>query len=123
MIILDSSIIIAAFRRNEIHHQDAINIMKQNEDIMILDYVITEVATVLKMREGETIANKCLDFLVNNQNIEICFLNNDEFSKTVNYFLNHKNKLSFIDTALFVFSKSKKIALATFDKELGKSFN
>ncbi len=121
MILVDSSVIIAAFREGETHHSEALEILNLAGDILILDYVLMEVGTVLKLREGHDVAARCLDFSTNNENIFIRSLESHELQETITFFQTHPNKLSFVDTALLVFKRMHQYPLATFDKDLMKS--
>ena len=123
MLLVDSSVIIATFRKNEVHHKEALNIVEYAQEIVILDYVLSEVLTVLKMRESTDIALKCLDFLTNNNNIHIRQLHHSELTKAIIFFKENKNTLSFVDTALIIYSRSHTYSFATFDKELQKYFS
>jgi len=123
MYVVDSSIIIASFRKNEILHEKALELLNELTEFILLDYVLSEILTVLKMREGYNTMKQCLDFLSNNKNITISTLSNNEFHKTLQYFQNNPNKLSFVDTSLIIFSKSNNYKLCTFDKYLGKIFS
>lgn len=120
MLLIDSSIIISFFRKNEILHKEAINIIQNSNKILIIDYVLSEVLTVLKMREWFEIANLCLDFLENNNDIEILNIPKEYFDKSKEVFKKYNNKLSFVDILLTVVKNEKNINLATFDKDLVK---
>ncbi len=121
MILLDSSVVIAAFRQNEKMHNEAIDIIKKSWKIIILDYILSEILTVLKMRESHGIAVKCLDFLNNNNNIDILKVSDLEFDRSLNFFETNNNKLSFVDILLLEVKKYRNIKLATFDKDLTKA--
>ncbi|PKL36503.1 hypothetical protein CVV38_01190 [Candidatus Peregrinibacteria bacterium HGW-Peregrinibacteria-1] len=123
MIILDSSIIIAMFRNNEKHHGDAVAIWKSGSDFLLFDYVLSEVLTVLKIREGHDVADRCADFLTNNLKIFIEQIDEIQLSKAVSFFRDVKNNLSFVDTVLLLQSKERAVPLATFDRELAKYIN
>lgn len=121
MLLVDSSVLIAAFRSNEDHHREALQIIQSAGKIILLDYVLSETATILKMREGYEIADTCLDFIQNNRDIELRQLTPGEIQKTVQYFRAHNNTLSFIDTALLITHQIHDIPLATFDADLAKA--
>ena len=120
MLIIDSSVLIAAFRTTEKHHPEALKILQMAKTIIILDYVISEVATVLKIRENKETASQCLEFLEKNKEIEIKQTEKSDFKESIKFFKTNKNKLSFVDTVLLIISKNNNLPLATFDKELGK---
>lgn len=121
MKILDSSVIISIFRQQEKNHKKAIQIFTSNEKFLIPEYVIAEVLTVLKMREGLETANKCYDFISNTKDVEIVPVENIIFNKALTYFSQNKNNLSFIDTILLVLSKENQMELISFDKDLQKA--
>ena len=123
MLVIDSSVIIAAFRRQEERHNDALEILNFGQEILLLDYVLAEVLTVLKMKEGYKISNKCLDFLENCEGFLIRRLANAEFKSSVEFFKLNNNKLSFVDVCLVTFTKAQGLPLVTFDKELADCFN
>lgn len=120
MLLIDSSIIISFFRKNEILHKDAVEIIKNSKKLLIIDYVLSEILTVLKMREWFDIANLCLDFLENNNDIEILNISQENFLDAKEIFKKYNNNLSFVDILLFVVKKDKNLKLATFDKDLVK---
>lgn len=121
MKILDSSVIISIFRQQEKNHKKAIQIFTSNEKFLIPEYVIAEVLTVLKMREGLETANKCYDFMSNTKDVEITPIENIIFNKALTYFSQNKNNLSFIDTILLILSKENQLELISFDKDLQKA--
>lgn len=121
MQILDSSVIISIFRQQEKNHKKAIQIFTSNQKFLIPEYVIAEVLTVLKMREGLETANKCYDFMSNTKDVEITPIENIIFNKALTYFSQNKNNLSFIDTILLILSKENQLELISFDKDLQKA--
>jgi len=121
MVVLDSSVIIAVFRKNELLHKKALEIIQSVEKIVLLDFVLAEILTVIKLKEGFQQAVKISHYLKNNEDVFIKTLNQQELLQTIDFFENNDNKLSFIDTALLIFSKSQNIKLLTFDKHLQKS--
>lgn len=123
MLLIDSSIVIAAFREQEEHHKDALSILASAEKILLLDVVLLEIITVLKMREGHTRAIKCMDFLTKNKDIIFERVNDKDFFATLDFFKKYKNNLSFVDTTLLTVVNTRNIPLATFDKDLQKEFS
>lgn len=123
MILIDSSIIIAAFREQEEHHNDALAILASAEKVLLLDIVLLEIITVLKMRENHGRAVKCMDFLTKNKDITFERVNDKDFFSALHFFREHKNNLSFVDTALLTVVNTRNITLATFDKDLQKELS
>lgn len=120
MKILDSSVIVAFFRNNELDHHKAAQLFKGDEDYVVLDYVLAEVATVLKKREGLEIAKSALSLLISVDGIKIHETQPELFWSAVDFFSKNKNKLSFTDTLLLVLSRENRISLVTFDKQLAR---
>jgi len=120
MKIIDSSVIIAAFRKQEQNNKKALQVFISNEKFLILDYVLSEVLTVLKMRENFETAKKCHDFLSNTKDIEIAQTEPEIFEKALRYFSTNRNNLSFVDTVILTSSKENNMGIITFDKDLKK---
>ncbi len=120
MKILDSSVIVAFFRENELDHIRAVDLIQSSEDFVIPDHVLAEVATVLKIREGFEVANEALKYLLSTDGIKINEMQPELFWSAMDFFGKSKNNLSFTDTLLLLFSRENRIPLVTFDKELAK---
>lgn len=120
MRILDSSVLVAFYRDNEFHHAKAVDLIQSSEDFVIPDYVLAEMATVLKIREGLEVAEKALSRLTSIDGIKIHETQPELFWSAVSFFSKNKNKLSFIDTLLLLLSRENRIPLVTFDKKLAK---
>jgi predicted nucleic acid-binding protein len=120
MVLLDSSVIIAYFRENERDHKRAEKIFDENRELRIPDFVLSEVLTVLKIRESMGKMVQALEFLINSEGIEIFYTDEDMFDSALGHFAANKNALSFVDTVLLKISEAQKTPLMTFDKELAK---
>lgn len=120
MTILDSNVWIAFFHENDNQHKKAEKIIKElNTKIVIPEYIITEIASVLCFKAGKKIAITFLKSILDNDDVEVLLSNKLIFNNTVDNFINDNNdKLSFIDTTLLCLSKKYKII--TFDKNLQK---
>lgn len=122
MKILDSSVIIALFRKNEKLHKKALQLILDDDGIFVVpDYVLSEVLTVLKMREGLEVMKNCLDFLENSEDFKIYYTDKLIFGKAVERLRNTDNNLSFVDTLLLELSNLENLDLLSFDKEINKS--
>ena len=121
MTILDSNVWIAFFHKNDNQHKKAEKIIKDlNTKIIIPEYIITEIASILCFKADKKIAVIFLNSVFDNDDIEILLSNKLIFNNTVDSFINDsKNKLSFIDITLLYLSKKYKII--TFDKNLQKA--
>ncbi len=120
MVLLDSSVIIAYFREIELDHKRAEKIFDEHEELIIPDVVMSEVLTILKMKEGLEKAGLAAEFLINGEGIEMIYTDDEIFDASLGDFISQKNKLSFVDTLLLRQSNQQRIPLVTFDKELAK---
>jgi predicted nucleic acid-binding protein len=120
MIILDSNIWIAYLNKSDSQHRKAVSLFGQIKDeILITEYIIIEVATVLAMRVDKNIADDFIRFVTDNTDIQVLSSSENFLSKSIEYFFEYKdNDLSFVDISLLALSKNYE--LYTFDKELKK---
>ena len=118
MLILDSCVFIAYFRIEEESHKKAKKIIKESEHIIINDYVLSEIYTVLMLRESYEIAQKALNWIISNPKITIERLTNNEIKEVVTFLNTKQTSLSFVDVSLIVMQKNKKKKLVSFDKEI-----
>ncbi|NCF75149.1 MAG: PIN domain-containing protein [Xanthomonadaceae bacterium] len=121
MIILDSNVWISYLDQNDNQHKKAQKIMDEIDcNIIVPEYVIIEVCTVLLRKTNKKIANGFIEIAFDNQNTEVLFCDEYFFNLFVNNFKNIQNKnLSFIDTTLLYLSKNYQVI--TFDKNLEKA--
>lgn len=117
MNIIDSSVLISYFRHEEENHQKACQFIDSLSDMVLSDYVLLEIATVLMIRENKNVAKKAIDFMTHNKDITIIRLNQNEFADTVSFFLNNKSSLSFVDISLLILKKHRQGNVYTFDKK------
>ena len=120
MKLLDSSVIVALFRGKDTCHDRAVEIFFKPDDFVVMDYVISEVLTVLKVKESVEIMQMCADFLANTSGIKIHETEPELYWSAMDFFQKTKNKLSFTDTLLLLLSRENRIPLVTFDKELAR---
>jgi len=120
MLLLDSNIFIAYFRQEEEKHAEAQQIIHQAPQIIINDYVLSEIYTVLMLRESYEIAKKVLSWIASNPKIVIQRLTNEEIQSTVAFIQKQKTLLSFVDITLIIMSRERNYELATFDVALKK---
>lgn len=120
MKILDSSVVIALFKSDDIHHKKAKEIFFDVDDFIIPNYILVEVLSILKMKCGSEAVKKCLQFLYNSEDVDIHEIHPETFDEAVMHFITYHNNLSFADVLLLILSQRTKISLVTFDKELEK---
>lgn len=120
MIIFDSNVWIAFFNKEDSQNKKALKIViREKDNIAITEYIILEVASVVAIKAGKNLADKFLEFILNNNNIKVLLSSNDFFYNTVeNFIKTESKKLSFVDISLLYLSNTYKII--TFDKDLAK---
>ncbi|NIA09603.1 MAG: PIN domain-containing protein [Nitrospiraceae bacterium] len=118
MIIFDSCVWIAFLNKADSQHTKAAKVLAENNDkIVMTEYILLEVASVLCLRAGKSRADKFLKIVMNNKDIKIITSDKTFLLGTINEFLRYKTKyLSFVDFSLVYLSKQYKII--TFDEKL-----
>lgn len=115
-IIFDSNIWISFLYSDDSNFEKAKETLNNPKPFVLTEYIVLEVATVLKQKAGEQIAKQFLANVINNK-IEV--LNSAEYyNETTEYFMTNSNSLSFVDTSLVILSD--KYEIISFDKELSK---
>ncbi|MCX6733749.1 MAG: PIN domain-containing protein [Candidatus Peregrinibacteria bacterium] len=120
MVILDSSVVIAIFKDSDVHHEKAKEIFYREDDLVIPTCALIEILSILKMKKGLDAVQKCTEFIYNAENIDIYEISNQLVDEAIQFYIKHKNNLSFTDTLLLALSNKTKIPLITFDQELAK---
>lgn len=121
MTVLDSSVWIAYLNADDSQHQKAVRVFSDIDGQLLLpEYVVLEVYTVLVTRVGKKEANAFLDVCVNNKGIRILLTDESFFLGVVDACQKQpRNGLSFADVALIALSKTHRVI--TFDALLQKS--
>lgn len=119
-VIPDSNVWIAVFRKEDSQRQKAKRVFDELEgaEIVVPEYVLIEVASILKLKGHEREARA---FITKTLNSDRGFLPAGLLAyETAQLFCERHDKLSFIDTALVVLSREYRVI--TFDKALAKAF-
>ena len=119
-IILDSNVWIAFLNKDDSQNAKASELFTNIsiEKVLLTEYIILEVATIIKQKRGQKSANRFLYNFTNESQLKILY-SADFYQQTVELFISSSpNKLSFVDTSLVVLSDKYKII--SFDKELTK---
>ena len=126
MIVLDSSFLIGFYNNRDAHHQTASSLMDQFLSGewgrgLLLEYVFLEVATVLLIRRGLSVASRVGTILLEAQELEFVPCS-DLFPDFFKVFQEQTStKLSFVDSAIaFVAQQRAEGLVLTFDDELQK---
>jgi len=119
-VIFDSNVWIAFLNSEDSQHKKAVEIFKQNtQKVIVPEYVVLEVASILQIRSGQIVANKFLNGIEKSKNVKILLSSQGLFLKTNRLFQAQKQKkLAFVDCALLLLSSGIKVI--TFDKALEK---
>ena len=120
MYLLDSCVVIAYFRKEEMDHKEAMTIIDQIDRFVITDYILVEVVNILMMKEGIKVAQMVLKYLTSNKSIEIFRLDDDELDTVITDYQKLNKKISFADLSLKIIAQKRKLELVTFDKQLKK---
>lgn len=121
MIILDSNVWIAFLSKTDSQHEKAENVFAEldSEKIVLPEYLFVEICSVLSMRVNKKTANAFIDFVSDNNDINIFLSDEAYFAGSTKIFQEMKTgKLSFVDCSLLYLSDFYDVL--TFDKLLQK---
>jgi len=119
-IILDSNVWIAFLNKDDSQNAKASELFTKIsiEKVLLTEYIILEVATIIKQKRGQEFANRFLLNFTNGTQLKILY-SAEFYQQTIKLFISSsQNKLSFVDTSLVVLSDKYKII--SFDKELAE---
>ncbi len=121
MTILDSNVWIALFHNQDSQHAKAEKIFfSLTQKILIPEYVILEVSSVLLLKSNKEIADAFLERVIDSEDVEVALSNELFFLDVVKTFQSYpKHDLSFIDCALLLLSQSHTII--TLDEHLARA--
>lgn len=117
-VIFDSNVWIAYFHTTDSSHTKAEAVVAQyaGQTIVLTEYVLLEIATLLKQKIGPAQTNTILTTLLQTENI-LLLPSGDFFTPTLTAFLSsHEKQLSFVDVSLLVLSAD--FTVVTFDRKL-----
>ena len=122
MYIVDSSVWIALFSETDSQREKAIAAMSAIGDAQIVvNYgVVLETVTVLERNQSKAHANKFVEYITVNNQVEIL---NASTQEDCAIYLREKDGLSFVDTLLKSIARQTRFILVTFDKRLLQSAN
>lgn len=125
MTLVDSSVWVGLMNKEDAHYARAISdfesLKSKGERIMVSDYVIVEVSSVI-MRQGGKVA--LLDFLKrleSDRAIEIVNTGGETLQALIRAFRNFPKGLSFVDASLLIVARDLGEKLLTYDEELKKA--
>jgi len=120
MIILDANVWIAFFDNDDSHHERAQQTLYSSSGRLVLpEYVLLEVISVLQRKRGKNFADVCLTELIFNQDLVLLMNDANFIQDFYQFFLNNNyEQLSFVDQ--FLLFLSQEYSIVTFDKALAK---
>lgn len=122
MIILDTAVWVALFKRDDTCHELANKLLKgiRYEDLWVFEHTYSETLTVLRSKISE---KACWVFKKFFETFKIEIIISDEkiFTLANGYFFLYKN-LSFTDSLILASAILNNLQLITFDKELQKAW-
>lgn len=123
MTILDANVWIAFFHASDTQHTKARNVLARTaKPILIPEYVVIEVCTILERLAGHVAMCQFLEIALGNREAHVIPMKNEEFFNLLKIISENRNHpLSFIDISLLVLSKSHTVI--TFDKKLTSAIN
>jgi len=117
-IIFDSNVWIGYFNTDDSTHEQALKIFSKHakDTVVVTEYVLLEVTTVLKQKIGASATNIFLKTLLQTATIKL-LPSSQFFTETLALFLeSEENNLSFIDMSLVYLSRD--FLIITFDGKL-----
>lgn len=121
MTIFDSSVWIAFLYQSDQQHHKAEKIFALHQGtIVIPEYIIAEIVTVLTRKGEKSLADQFLEMVTDNKDVEILFCTDQFFMHLTTVFkTHHQRNLSFVDMMLLVLADAYHIV--TFDQALHQS--
>ena len=122
-ILLDSNVWIARLNREDSQYAKAMAVFKQVEEhksmIILPEYVIVEVCTIVAMRSGKETVKTFLQTARDNALVTILPSTPSFLEQVMDFFIARQDRhLSFVDVSLLLLSES--YTVTTFDKKLEK---
>lgn len=120
MVILDTNIWYAHLSEEDFRHDRAEKIFESlDDDILIPEYILLELCTLLARRKKKEIADRFIDMAENNDRTELLPSSPLFFKEVREAFKDtESHRLSFVDVALLLLSRS--YTVMTFDQTLYK---
>lgn len=114
--IFDTSVWVAIFLENDVHHREALSIWNSLDGEVILPYIVAaETASVLCYKHSKKQADMFLQFVACSPRI-ISHQNNLQYE--AEFFLRFGSKASFADYAVLHTARALGATLVTFDKQM-----
>lgn len=119
MMIVDTSVWVALYDDTDSQHVKAVKAGNSFFRVVLTEYIILETSSLLLRKAGENMAEKFLEFALDNSEVTILYSSPEFFRIVSRLFRDLKErKLSFVDVSLLHLSRAYEIV--TFDEALRK---
>lgn len=117
-IVADSNLWIAMLNASDNLHKKAQQLFATfNEEVIVPEYVVVEVCTVLKQKRRKALADIFIKKILENPDIQLSTSTPEFFGRVLTaFYRNDFHHLSFVDVSLLVLSQYYRVY--TFDKKL-----
>jgi len=120
-IIVDANVVIAYFRREELHHSKALELLQKPDSMGLPEMVFGEILTVLSLREGLHTAQKAAQLLHQNGKISIIQNLPQHLVDIIREFNELSAQLSVPDLCCSYWAEKLEVPLMTFDQRLERA--
>ena len=122
MRIADTSVLYALFSQNDVHHEEAVNEVRNPETILIPSEIWSEIISLIHYRQGFNTAVKAGKALLNLPHVEFLSSRMDIVYSSWDTYQKTNGNLSFPDCIVLVWCNDKNAAPLTFDKDMREYF-
>jgi predicted nucleic acid-binding protein len=123
MRIADTSLLYALFSRNDVHHKEALNEVKDPEAILIPSEIWSETISLIHYRQGSNMAIEAGKALLNLPHVELSGSRMDIIRSSWNLYQKSKGRLSIPDCIVLVWCSDRNATPLTFDNVIRKHFD
>jgi predicted nucleic acid-binding protein len=127
-VIIDSNVWIGFRNNTDSLHTSAIEVMKKIEKektkIIITNFIIQEVFTILSLKSGQQYAIQCYDFLNDHEMIDDIDMNKDWMLAITHFIKNNQfsSQLSMTDISILYVAKTFGLDIISFDTALMRAW-
>lgn len=122
MRIADTSLLYALFSRNDVHHEEAVNEVKNPEPILLPSEIWSETISLIHYRQGFEMAVKAGKALLDLPHVELLSSRMDIVRSSWDTYQKAKGDLSIPDCVVLAWCNDKEATPLTFDNDLEKYY-
>ncbi len=120
MRIADTSVLYALFSKNDVHHKEAVNEVKNPDTVLIPSEIWSETISLIQYRQGFNMAVKAGKALLDLPHVELLSSRMDIVRSSWNTYQKAKDNLSFPDCIVLVWCNDKDALPLTCDTTMRK---